>query len=608
MALPSWVMGSPPGNACAACPVRTEVRRRPRGPAPQARRPQGCRPLRTGPSARRRACARVVDQGGMVLGVGIDWAEEFHLVALGRPGEGVIAVRRVEHTPAAVEGLLAEIASWNPTRPRSVSWWRPATACRSSGWSTPALWCCRSTPTSSPGAAAPRARRTTPKTPASAACWRLTATPACGRWCPTASWPASRARSPATSAARRPCSSCCNAGPPTLGLPPPAATSWSPSPHGPPRLAGAAGRPGPGRAAHRPLHRAGLPGAGLADTIRLAAAQLLLIAAQRRAWERRMGALLLGAPRYGRAKQPRAGEVDQGQAFPGGEIGDHPEQFGSPNALACYAGKAPVTRRSGKHELVVACRLACNRHLAAAVQQWAFCSLQESGWARPSTTPSAARQDPPGRPQGAGQPLAGGPVALPAHGRPLRRGRPRRQPPARPRQGRLTPWLTKGVSPGASGGRRQPGSRTWVRCWACQGPDHAPQQRLGDLLAAGAGGVQLREEASEHDAGAAGAGRALGPEAAVLLAEAGQEYAGKADDPRAVVPAGLLDQRNPRQALHGGAACRVEQDRPQAHEPDGVGPQADGAAIQGKRLWAGGKQAEGRLVCRLLLEKKKRKV
>jgi transposase len=59
-----------------------------------------------------------------------------------------------------------------------------------------------------------------------------------------------------------------------------------------------------------------------------------------------------------------------------------PEQFQSPNALACYAGKAPVTRRSGKSELVVACRLACNRHLAAAVQQWAFCSLRESAWAR----------------------------------------------------------------------------------------------------------------------------------------------------------------------------------------------------------------------------------
>jgi transposase len=114
-----------------------------------------------------------------------------------------------------------------------------------------------------------------------------------------------------------------------------------------------------------------------------------------------MGQLLLGAPRQGHARTPRANELDQGQAFPGGEvylsfpglgdrlaarvageIGDHPEQFGSPNALACYAGKAPVTRRSGKSELVVACRLACNRHLANAVQQWAFCSLQESSWAR----------------------------------------------------------------------------------------------------------------------------------------------------------------------------------------------------------------------------------
>ena len=27
-----------------------------------------------------------------MLGVGIDWAEDFHLVALGSPGEGVISV------------------------------------------------------------------------------------------------------------------------------------------------------------------------------------------------------------------------------------------------------------------------------------------------------------------------------------------------------------------------------------------------------------------------------------------------------------------------------------------------------------------------------------
>src|SRR6266545_4183289 len=85
----------------------------------------------------------------------------------------------------------------------------------------------------------------------------------------------------------------------------------------------------------------------------------------------------------GRARQPRPDPdgLDQGQAFPdgkvylsfpglgdrlaarvAGEIGDHPNQYESPNALACYAGKAPVTRRSGKSELVVACRLACNRY------------------------------------------------------------------------------------------------------------------------------------------------------------------------------------------------------------------------------------------------------
>jgi len=57
-----------------------------------------------------------------------------------------------------------------------------------------------------------------------------------------------------------------------------------------------------------------------ADTIRLAAVQLLAIGIQRRAWERRMGALPLGGPRRGRARKPRADELDQGQAFPGGKV------------------------------------------------------------------------------------------------------------------------------------------------------------------------------------------------------------------------------------------------------------------------------------------------
>lgn len=134
------------------------------------------------------------------------------------------------------------------------------------------------------------------------------------------------------------------------------------------------------------------------DTIRLGCDQLLLLHTQRRAWERRMGELLLGDRRRGRTRQPgdqRGPAVPGGEiylSFPGlgdrlaariaGEIGDTIGQFSTPNALQCYAGKAPVTRRSGKSELVVACRLACNRFLADAVQQWAFTSLKQSAWAR----------------------------------------------------------------------------------------------------------------------------------------------------------------------------------------------------------------------------------
>ena len=65
-----------------------------------------------------------------------------------------------------------------------------------------------------------------------------------------------------------------------------------------------------------------------------------------------------------------------------GEIGEHFEQFTTPNALQCYAGRAPVTRRSGRSEFTIARRLAYNRHLGEAVQQWAFCSLSRSAWAR----------------------------------------------------------------------------------------------------------------------------------------------------------------------------------------------------------------------------------
>ena len=134
-------------------------------------------------------------------------------------------------------------------------------------------------------------------------------------------------------------------------------------------------------------------------TIALTATQLLALRQARKAWERRMGELLLGAARRGRGKQPK--ELDPGKAIPGGdiylsfpglgdilaarvagEIGDHIEQFEAPSGLQCYAGTAPVTRRSGRSELVIARRLAHNRYLGAAVHQWAFCSLTKSRWAR----------------------------------------------------------------------------------------------------------------------------------------------------------------------------------------------------------------------------------
>ena len=133
--------------------------------------------------------------------------------------------------------------------------------------------------------------------------------------------------------------------------------------------------------------------------IRLAASQLLAIRAQRHDWERRMGEILPGAPRYGRSKTPK--DPDPGKAFPGGEIylsmpglgdrlaarvageiGEHFQQFATPNALQCYAGRAPVTRRSGRSQFTVSRRLAYNRYLGEAVQQWAFCSLTRSAWAR----------------------------------------------------------------------------------------------------------------------------------------------------------------------------------------------------------------------------------
>jgi transposase len=64
-----------------------------------------------------------------------------------------------------------------------------------------------------------------------------------------------------------------------------------------------------------------------------------------------------------------------------GEFGDDPTRYVNPKARKSYAGTAPITRASGKRQVVVA-RLARNRRLADACYQWAFSALQVSPGAR----------------------------------------------------------------------------------------------------------------------------------------------------------------------------------------------------------------------------------
>jgi len=367
-----------------------------------------------------------------VLGIGIDWSEEFHLVALGRPGEGVIEVTRVEHTPAAVDALVAEIAGLEPDpgEVRVVIETRHGLLVErlvDAGYVVvpvnPDLVARRRGPAKKKDdaedariaclIALDRHERLRPLIPHGEIAGELRAIardderaarderrlgnrlrqdlistfPAALRiggqdlGAPTflrllERWPTANALEAATRVDLVAFARSCRHG-------------W------PERFADRV-QASLGNEHFRPkdyLVRA------KADTIRLAATQLLLIGRQRRSWERRMGELLLGAPRQGRDRKPKGDGLGKGfpgggiyLSFPGlgdrlaariaGEIGDHPEQFDTPNSLQCYAGKAPVTRRSGKSELVVACRLAHNRFLGAAVQQWAFCSLRRSGWAR----------------------------------------------------------------------------------------------------------------------------------------------------------------------------------------------------------------------------------
>ena len=208
-------------------------------------------------------------------------------------------------------------------------------------------------------------------------------------------------------------------------------------------------------------------------TIALTATPLLALRQARKAWERRMGELLLGSPRYGRAKQPKdpdprkaipSGDIYLSLPGPGdrlaariaGEIGDHIEQFDTPNGLQCYAGTAPVTRRSGRSELVAARRLgpqSLSRHRRTSTGL-----LQPDQIALDTPVPrhqNHSRQSTPQRAARPGQPMAGNPVAQPHPKHPLQRNHSHSQPTTGPPTTNSGPRPPEGVSSSllACGGR-----------------------------------------------------------------------------------------------------------------------------------------------------------
>lgn len=366
-----------------------------------------------------------------MLGVGIDWAEEFHLVALGRPGEGVFDVARIEHDPRSLDALVARIATLEPD-PAEVrvvletSYGMLVERLLDASYTVvpvnPDLIARRRGPAKKKDdaedariacmIALDRFERLRPLVPHGPEAAELRAI---ARDDERAARDERRLLNRLRADLIATFPAAVTIAGDDMGSPTflrmlerwPTANALAEASRDDLEAFARASRHGwPDRFADKVEAALGVDSfvardwlvRAKTDTIRLLATQLLALGAQRRTWERRMGELLLGAPRQGRAKRPQ--DDQRGPAVPGGEIylsfpglGDRLAarvaaeigdigNFASPNGLQCYAGKAPVTRRSGKSELVVANRLACNGYLRDAVQQWAFCSLRTSGWAR----------------------------------------------------------------------------------------------------------------------------------------------------------------------------------------------------------------------------------
>ena len=191
------------------------------------------------------------------------------------------------------------------------------------------------------------------------------------------------------------------------------------------------------------------------DTIRLTARQLLLIDAQRRAWEKRMGELLLGTP-----GQPRGGPAGASVSW----RRDLPElsRPRSPSrrqdrrrdrrahravhhaeltAMLCRArpGHPPLRQAGpGRGPPARLQPLPGRRGAQVGVRQPAPLRLGQGVLRRPARP----RQEPPRGPASPRQPLARSPLALPHPRRALRRDRPHRQPQPGPRRDHSTSSLT----------------------------------------------------------------------------------------------------------------------------------------------------------------------
>jgi len=76
---------------------------------------------------------------------------------------------------------------------------------------------------------------------------------------------------------------------------------------------------------------------------------------------------------------PGAGEKNAPRLL--SEIGDVREKYPTPDSLQCEAGTSPVTRASGKSQVVLM-RRACRMSFRDTMHQFSFCSLTQSSWTK----------------------------------------------------------------------------------------------------------------------------------------------------------------------------------------------------------------------------------